>query len=120
MTTLYGIKNCDTVKTARRWLDAHEIAYHFHDLRADGLGPALIAAWTQAVGWTALVNRRGATWKALTPAERTAFSITDLDEAAASAILCAHPTLIKRPVLDHRGHIWVGFTTADYQQFFAQ
>ena len=120
MTILYGIKNCDTVRTARRWLDDHEIAYRFHDLRADGVDAVLIATWTAAIGWAALVNRRGTTWKALTAADRTILAATDLDEAAASAILCAHPSLIKRPVLDHGGHIRVGFSAAAYQQFLAQ
>ena len=124
MTTLYGIKNCTSVKLARQWLASHGIDYHFHDLRADGLGAARIAHWVDAVGWEVLVNRRGTTWRALDPSVRTlvehAIANAPNPDAAAIATLDAHPTLIKRPVLDHGHKIRVGFTADDYRQFFAQ
>lgn len=115
MTRLYGIKQCDTVKKARRWLDAHGLAYRFHDFRADGLSENELAPWIKAVGWEALVNRRGTTWRNLDEQTRV-----NLDATSAAAALLAHPTLIKRPVLDHRGIIAVGFDAGHYQRLFQQ
>lgn len=105
MITLYGLKNCDTCRKALKWLDAQGIAHRFHDIRADGLGPDQISAWTSALGWEAVLNRRSTTWRQLGEAERAG-----LDEARAVALMAAHPTLIKRPVIDTDGGFLVGFT----------
>jgi len=94
-TTLYGIPNCDTVKRARSWLDTQGIAYRFHDFKKEGVPEAELDRWLEAPGWEALVNRRGTTWRKLDEATRA--SVTDA--ATARAVLIAHPSLIKRPVV---------------------
>ncbi len=114
MTTLFGIKNCDTVKKARRWLDEHGIDYRFHDLRADGLEAKQLQAWITDVGWETLLNRRGTTWRQLPEAEREG-----VDAARAARLMLSQPTLIKRPVLDTgKGPVHVGFKPADYEDVF--
>jgi len=110
---LFGIKNCDTVKKARRWLDGHQLEYQFHDLRADGLAPATIHRWLTRVSAADLVNRRSTTWKALDPDTRN-----NLDDRQVPELLLAHPTLIKRPVLEADGRLLVGFSAPTYQAFF--
>ncbi len=108
--TLYGIKNCDTVRKARRWLDDHAIAYHFHDLRADGIDASTLNAWISAVGLETVINKRSTTWRQLSDAERVALT----EECSALPILQQHPTLIKRPVLDNQQVVVVGFKPAEY------
>ena len=110
MTVLYGIKNCDTVKKARRWLDGHGIAYRFHDFRADGIDNQRLARWTKLLGWETLLNRRGTTWRSLSEAQRSKFS----DAPSAVSAMLAHPALIKRPVLEINGKIHVGFKPDAY------
>lgn len=113
MPTLYGIRNCDTVKKARTWLDGHGVAHRFHDLRADGLDAAMLDAWIAAVGHETLLNTRGTTWRQLPEAEREG-----VDGGKAAALMLAHPTLVKRPVLDHHGRITVGFKAEIYAGMF--
>lgn len=110
MFTLYGIKNCDTVKKARKWLDNHQIAYQFHDFRVDGLEPALVTSWLTTLGWETLINKRSTTWKQLSDQQRSA-----LNDSNAAAIILLHPTLIKRPLLDTGTTLQLGFKDADYQ-----
>lgn len=107
--TLYGIKNCDTVKKARRWLDDNGIPYHFHDVRADGLDAARVDAWLQELGLD-LINRRSTSWKALDEQTRD-----ELDATNATGVILAHPTLIKRPLLDTGEERRVGFKPAEYE-----
>ena len=95
MTTLYGIPNCDTVKRARAWLDEHQVPYGFHDFKKQGVPEAELDRWLDALGWEALVNRRGTTWRKLDDATREAV----VDTASARAVLLANPSLIKRPVV---------------------
>ncbi|MDP9900075.1 ArsC family reductase [Variovorax ginsengisoli] len=106
-TTLYGIPNCDTVKRARQWLDTHGVAYRFHDFKKEGVPPDALDGWLQALGWEALVNRRGTTWRRLD--EVTRASVTDT--ASARAVLIAQPSLIKRPVVawDGTKEVTTGF-----------
>lgn len=111
--TLYGIKNCDSVKKARRWLEAEQIEYQFHDIRSDGLNRDLIQEWIQAVGIDAVVNKRSTTWKQL-DTEQQAQALS----AQAEAILLEYPTLIKRPILKYQNHIELGFKPELYQQLF--
>lgn len=106
---LYGIPNCDRVRAARRWLDAAGIAYRFHDLRRDGAPTTLIARWIDTVGSDRLLNRRGRSWRALTPVETA-----DLSDAKAVDLMATHPTVIRRPVLEGAGPLIVGFDPSDY------
>jgi len=110
MTVLYGIRNCDTVKKARRWLDEHGVAYRFHDFRADGLDEKRLARWAKQLGWETLLNRRGTTWRQLPAAQRDKVT----DAAGAVAAMLAHAALIKRPVLESGGALRVGFSADDY------
>lgn len=109
--TIYGIKTCDTVKKARTWLEGRGVAHRFVDYRVEGLDPKKLAAWEKAVGWEKLLNKASTTFKDLPDAGKTG-----LDEAKALALMQAHPTLIKRPVLDVGGKITVGFRPELYEQ----
>lgn len=113
MTILYGIPNCDTVRKARKWLDVQGIAHRFHDFRADGLTAERVAAWSDVLGWDALLNRRGATWRQLDADLRAA-----IGAATAPALLLAQPTLIRRPVLEHDGAVYLGFEPEQYRLIF--
>ena len=115
MITLYGIKNCDTVKKARRWLEQHGVEYQFHDFREQGLDADSVHAWLSELGWESLVNRRSTTWKGLEPGLRESMD----DNSAATAIL-EQPTLIKRPLLDTGSSRHVGFSEQAYGELFHQ
>ncbi len=111
MITVYGIKNCDTVKKARAWLDKRGVGYRFHDVRIDGLDAATLHAWCDAVGWESLLNRKGTTWRKLPDTDRQISG-----QADAITLMLANPTLIKRPVLVCGDAILVGFDEALYKQ----
>lgn len=117
MITLYGIKNCDTVKKARAWLDKNELTYTFHDFRLDGLETSTIDDWLKAIPKDTLVNKRSTTWKQLSDEERAHFDSEILTNEA-KELLTKNPTLIKRPVLAKNKNIKVGFKEADYTHFF--
>ena len=102
--TLYGIKNCDTVRKARNWLEEHDVAYIFHDYKLAGVTEDKLAAWVAQVGWEKLLNKAGTTFRKLPDADKT-----DLTEKRAIALMVAHPTLIKRPVLEAPQGLQVGF-----------
>jgi arsenate reductase (glutaredoxin) len=108
--TLYGIKNCDTMKKARAWLDAHGVAYAFHDYKTAGIDADRLERWAGAVGWEALVNRAGTTFRKLPPSETA-----HLDERKGLRLLAAQPSLIKRPVLEIGGRVIVGFKPDVYE-----
>ena len=112
--TIYGIKNCDTMKKAFAWLDGHGVAYAFHDYRAAGLPAATLRKWAKAVGWEVLLNKASSTFRALPESDKT-----DLDEAKALALMLANPTMIKRPVLDAGGKLTVGLKPDAYAARFA-
>jgi arsenate reductase len=112
--TIYGIKTCDTMKKARAWLDAHKIAYDFHDYKTAGLERAVLEGWAKKVGWEVLLNRQGTTFKKLPEASRSG-----LDETKAIALMLAQPSMIKRPVLDVGGKLTVGFKPEIYAQAVA-
>lgn len=105
MVTLYGIPNCDTVKMARAWLDQRGVAYRFHDFKKAGVPVDRLGAWSQAVGWEQLVNRKGTTWRQLDDSART----TVRDEDSARALMLAQPSVIKRPVVEWPNRTTVGF-----------
>ena len=113
MTTLYGIPNCDSMKKARKWLDGHAVAYEFHDFKKAGLKPAMLKKWIRAVGWETLLNRRGMMWRRLDPSIRES-----IDLASATRVMLETPSIIKRPVLDFDGEIYVGFSEDQYQRLF--
>ncbi len=113
MITLYGIKNCDTVKKARDWLDQHKVAYKFHDFRTDGLSEAQVSSWIDELGLDTLVNKRSTTWKELDESSKNNF-----DATSAIPIIAANPTLIKRPLLDTGKQKQVGFKDAEYGKIF--
>jgi arsenate reductase (glutaredoxin) len=108
--TIYGIKNCDTMKKARAWLDDHAIAYAFHDYKAQGIDRARLEGWVKLLGWEVLINRSGTTFRKLPEATRDR-----LDEAKAIALMLDQPSMIKRPVLDVRGKLIVGFKPEVYE-----
>ena len=113
MVTLFGINNCDTVKKARRWLDGHDVAYTFHDVRTDGLSRAQLEGWVQTLGWENLLNRRGTTWRKLPESVRNA-----IDKRTAVKLMLEQPAMIKRPVLDLDDTLHLGFSETDYKDLF--
>ncbi|SDO77523.1 arsenate reductase [Filomicrobium insigne] len=112
--TIYGIKNCDTMKKARAWLDAHDVAFSFHDYKTQGIEKSMLEKWVGKVGWEILLNRSGTTFRKLPEADKTS-----LDEAKAVALMLAQPSMIKRPVLDvGGGALIVGFKPETYAAQF--
>jgi arsenate reductase len=102
--TIYGIKNCDTMKKARAWLDDHGVAYDFHDYKLAGIAKDKLKQWSDELGWEALLNRAGTTFRKLPDSDREG-----LNERKALALMLAQPSMIKRPVLDLGGKLLVGF-----------
>jgi arsenate reductase len=113
--TIYGIKNCDTMKKARAWLDGRAIAYAFHDYKAQGVTKAKLDAWAEQVGWEVLLNRAGTTFRALPDADKEG-----LTARKAIALMAAQPAMIKRPVLESGGRLLVGFKPDVYEAAFAK
>lgn len=113
MTTMYGIKNCDTIKKARKWLEQHNITFEFIDYRTDGLGQNQLATFAAACGWQNLLNTRGTTYRQLPEEQKT-----DMTEAKALSLMLEQPAMIKRPLLEHNGKYYLGFSDADYQRIF--
>lgn len=110
MTTIYGIKNCDTMKKARTWLDEHGVKYEFHDYKVSGIERDRLETWSKKVGWEVLLNRAGTTFRKLPESERV-----ELNERKAIALMLAQPSMIKRPVLESGAKLLVGFKPTDYQ-----
>ncbi len=108
--TMYGIKNCDTIKKARDWLTEHGRAYEFHDYRASGIDKAKLQGWVDKLGWEILLNRAGTTFKKLPDTDKAG-----IDADRAIALMEAQPSMIKRPVLDVDGELLVGFKPDIYQ-----
>ena len=102
--TIYGIKNCDTMKKARAWLDSHGVEYEFHDYKTSGIGKDKLKAWSDKVGWESLLNRAGTTFRKLPDAEKEG-----LNEKKALALMLAQPSMIRRPVLETGSRLLVGF-----------
>ena len=103
--TLYGIKNCDTVKKARTWLDANGVPHDFHDYKTAGIDRVRLEGWIGQVGWEKLLNRSGTTFKKLPDADKAG-----LDAEKAVGLMLAQPSMIKRPVVEHPGGLLVGFS----------
>jgi len=109
-----GLASCDTTRAACKWLDAHGVTYTFHDVRADGLTKPLVEGWVKRAGWEKVLNKASATWRELPEKEKAG-----VDQPKAVALLLAHPTLVKRPVLDRVGELTLGFKPAIYAELFA-
>lgn len=114
MTTLYGIKNCDTMKKARTWLDDHGVVYTFHDYKVSGIDEAQLKKWCEQAGWETVLNRAGTTFRKLPEADRT-----NLTEAKAIKLMLAQPSMIKRPVLQHGKTLLIGFKPEQYGNMVA-
>ena len=115
MITLYGIKNCDTVRKARRWLQAQEIEHGFHDFRSDGLTADLLQNWVEQLGWEVVLNRASTTYRQLSAEQKER-----LDQASAVRLMLEQPTLIKRPVVVHDDEVRVGFRESDWQTWLQE
>ncbi|MBX9988992.1 ArsC family reductase [Phreatobacter oligotrophus] len=107
--TIYGITTCDTVRKARAWLDGKGVAYRFHDFRKDGLDAKTLGQWLDALGWEAVLNKAGTSFRALPEADKAG-----LDRAKATALILANPTLVKRPILETGAEVLVGFKPEIY------
>ncbi|MCC8427992.1 ArsC family reductase [Reyranella aquatilis] len=110
MTTIYGIKNCDTMKKARAWLEERGVAYDFHDYKKAGIDRGRLERWVGQVGWEALLNRSGTTFRKLADADKEG-----LTEDKAIALMLAQPSMIRRPVLEWKGKVIVGFKPGSYE-----
>lgn len=113
---LYGIPNCSTVKKARTWLAGHALDVPFHDFRKQGVDATWLRKLVAQMGWQALINMRGTTWRKLTDEEKAAV----VDEHSAIALMMAQPSVIKRPVLERDGSYHLGFTEEHYQALFGE
>lgn len=114
MTTIYGIKNCDSVKKARKWLENNNIDYTFHDFREQGISEEMVSSWLDSTGLDKLINKRSTSWKQLDEESKTRLS-----EETAPALCVKYETLIKRPVLSQDNHIHLGFNEKIYSQIFS-
>ena len=108
--TLYGIRNCDTVKKARAWLEQQGVEYRFHDYKVAGIDMAQLNRWSKELGWEALLNRAGTTFRKLPDPQKQ-----NLNQETARALMLAQPSMIKRPVLELRGRLIVGFKPELYK-----
>ena len=115
MIAIYGIKNCDTMKKARAWLDAKGIAYRFHDYKVAGIEKAKLEYWAARLGWETLLNRAGTTFRKLPESDRL-----DLPEKKAIALMLAQPSMIKRPILETDGNIAAGFRADQYEKLLGR
>ena len=111
---VYGIKNCDTMKKARAWLDARGVSYGFHDYKSDGIDRARLEAWVKQAGWETVLNRAGTTFRKLKDADKQG-----LTEKKAIALMLAQPSMIKRPIVELGGKLLVGFKPESYETAFA-
>ncbi len=114
--TVYGIANCDTVRKARAWLQVQGVAYVWHDFKKQGVPAALLGQWLQQLGREALINRKGTTWRQLDAAVQAGV----IDDASAAALMLAHPSAIKRPLVDWgQGRVTLGFDPQQWMQMQA-
>jgi len=114
MTTLYGIPNCDTMKKARKWLADHGVEYEFHDYKKLGIEQKKLDSWIKAVGWETLLNRRGMMWRKVPDDVKAS-----IDEQSAIRLMLETPSIIKRPVLEAKGKVTVGFKPETYEELFS-
>ena len=108
---IYGIRYCDTMKKAFAWLDAHKVAYDFHDYKKAGVPPGKLKDWASKVGWEKLVNSRGPTWRKIPDSEKTA-----LNESTALELLEKNSSAIRRPIVEHGARLLIGFDPAEFEK----
>ncbi|MFT5063690.1 MAG: arsenate reductase [Gammaproteobacteria bacterium] len=108
---IYGIPNCDTVRKSRKWLTEYDVDHQFHDFRKNGLEETKLRGWCAELGWEALLNKRGTTWRQLPDKQKK-----KVDEEKAIALMLEHVAMIKRPVLETPRGIIVGFNNAHWQR----
>jgi arsenate reductase len=113
--TMYGIKNCDTIKKARAWLENRSVDYSFHDYKSAGIDEPRLRRWAGEVGWERLLNRAGTTFRKLPDAQKEG-----IDEGRAIALMIEQPSMIRRPVVEAGGHLLVGFDPDRYASTFAR
>lgn len=113
MTIIYGIKNCDTIKKARKWLEESGVEYKFHDYRVDGISKEMLELWEKELGWESLLNTRGTTWRKLPDNIRD-----NINRESAIEIMLDNPAIIKRPLLDKSGAYKLGFKDEEYKSIF--
>ncbi len=109
MIIMYGIKNCDTIKKARKYLEDHSIDYEFHDFREDGINPVQLRSWISELGWDRVINKRSTTWRNLPDETKE-----NMNETLALAVAEDQPTIIKRPVLELADKVLIGFSEKNY------
>ena len=110
MITVYGIPNCDTMKKARKWLDANNLEYEFHDYKKSGVPEKNLKSWVQAAGWEAILNKRGTTWRKLSDDIKNS-----IDETSSIQVMLDNPSAIKRPILENGKTLLVGFKEEEYK-----
>ncbi len=115
MIIMYGIKNCDTIKKARKFLESNNIEYEFHDFREDGLNPIQLRSWLKELGWEKVINKRSTTWRNLPDETKE-----NMDETLAMVVAEQQPTIIKRPVLELSDKVLIGFSEKIYQTLLNQ
>ncbi|OGO86921.1 MAG: arsenate reductase [Chromatiales bacterium RIFOXYA1_FULL_46_5] len=113
MTSIYGIKNCDTIKKARKYLEQHQLPHQYIDYRQDGISAELLAEFMQQLEWQELLNTKGTTYRALPDADKQ-----DMTADKAVLLMLTQPAMIKRPVLEHNGKFYLGFSEQQYQTLF--
>ena len=113
MVTVYGIKNCDTVKKACHWLKQHDVEHQFHDFRKDGLSQAKVNSWMKNIDWETLLNRRSTTWRKLSDQDKESINKSNVVK-----LMVDQPTLIKRPVIETNNEVIIGFSEEIYQNKF--
>lgn len=113
MTNIFGIKNCDTMKKAFKWLDENGVEYDFHDYKKEGVDEAVLRQALCAHGWENVINRRGTTWRKLPDDVKNS-----MDETAAISVAIDNPSIVKRPLLVHQDNVYLGFKAEDYKQIF--
>lgn len=113
MTRIFGIKNCDTIKKARKWLEQQQLPYQYIDYRQDSISAELLTEFMQQLSWQQLLNTKGTTYRALPETDKQ-----ELTAEKAMELMLAQPALIKRPVLEHNGHYHLGFSEPQYRELF--
>ncbi|MGD8120667.1 ArsC family reductase [Vibrio sp. TRT 2004] len=112
--TMYGIPNCDTIKKAKKWLEAEGVEYHFHDYRKQGIDKAMVETFCQQLGWENVVNKRGTTFRQLSQEQKD-----NLDQNSAIELLVEQPAMIKRPILVANDTYHLGFKADQYAAIFS-